>query len=193
MSIPDERIPILHKLGGQSSRRNSTQPKRQNNIFQVGKTAGGKNVIFVLCHNWMKRFLAKIVFDQRLPPPQVENIEMPPLDIQQDTTWPLHGWGERQVGEESEENLWSILVMWTKTIHLISWKCLNYVVPKYLRLRAGASKRKSVLFFDIWQITQMCAKCLPMIMKKTQIIWAGCGLSMKFIFYTSVIYKCYNK
>ena len=56
-------------------------------------------------------FLAKIVFDQRLPPPQVENIEMPPLDIQQDTTWPLHGWGERQVGEESEENLWSILVM----------------------------------------------------------------------------------
>ena len=59
----------------------------------------------------MKRYLAKIVFDQRLPPPQVENIEMPPLDIQQDTTWPLHRRGERQVGEESEENLYSILVM----------------------------------------------------------------------------------
>ena len=42
--------------------------------------------------------------------------------------------------------------------HFISWKCLNYVLTKYSRLRAGASKRfeKCVAFRQFANYPDVC-------------------------------------
>ena len=50
-----------------------------------------------------KAILAKVILDQRFLPPQVEDIQVPPLIIQQETTWPLHRRSEHQFGEKTEE------------------------------------------------------------------------------------------
>ena len=50
-----------------------------------------------------KGILAKVILDQRLLPPQVEDKQLPPVDVQQKTTWPLHRRSEHQFGEKSEE------------------------------------------------------------------------------------------
>ena len=50
-----------------------------------------------------KGILAKVIFDQRLLPPQVENIQLFPLGVQQKTTWPPHRRSQLQFGEKTEE------------------------------------------------------------------------------------------
>ena len=46
--------------------------------------------------------LAKVIFDQRLLPPEVENIQLFPLVVQQKTTWPPHRRSQLQFGEKTE-------------------------------------------------------------------------------------------
>ena len=46
--------------------------------------------------------LSKVILDQRLLPPQVEDIELPPFGVKQNATWPLHRGAQHQVGEKTE-------------------------------------------------------------------------------------------
>ena len=47
--------------------------------------------------------LSMVILDQRLLPPQVEEIELLPLCVQKNATWPLHRGAEHQVREKTEE------------------------------------------------------------------------------------------
>ena len=50
----------------------------------------------------LSKDLGKVILDQRLLPPQVEDIELPPFGVQQNATWPLHRGAQHQVGEKTE-------------------------------------------------------------------------------------------